>query len=154
MRVGELVARGPVAVDNAPLKGGRTLHYRCKECVAQFRRDRIYRECGFHGGTHTFRARNSGCSTLSKLRWILRNRGVPLMHDELSGAVCVFSMGLTDGRRLLGTWVRGHTRTLLMCIVDGADAVPLDIETAEMALRDYSPSLQVGDEVLSVGWTR
>lgn len=142
-------------MDNAPIrKRGKSPQWRCKECVAQFGRDRVYRNCGFHPGTRTFKAQSTGCATLSKLRWILRNRGVPLMHPELSGAVSVFSMGMNDGRRLLGTWVHGNIRTGLMALIDGSEIAPLDIETAEAIIRDYSPSLQANDEVLSVGWTR
>ena len=141
-------------MDNAPLKGAKSLKWRCRECTAGFRRDRVYRDCGFHPMLKTFHTRNGGCATISKLRWILQNSGVPLMHAELAGGVRMFSLGLPDGRRLMGAWVSGHNRTLVMCVINGGGVEPLDLDTAEMVMRELSPSLQEKDEVLSVGWTR
>lgn len=144
----------PGPLDNAPLTGGKYSSWRCKMCVAAFRVDRVYRDCGFHPRTMTFRANNRSCATLSKLRWILQHQGVPLMHEELSGAVAAYSLGLPDGERILGTWLRGRTRTLLMAAFDGVDCVSLSLATAEKVLREYGGTLTDDDEELSAGWTR
>lgn len=132
------------------------VHLRCPECVVaqQAGKNSAYRLCGFHPSTGIFVADNARCATLSKLRWVLIAHGVPLLHSETSGLVSSYSMGLADGGRLFGAWVKGNPKTLLMCVVKDGGVSAITLPQAQQIIAEYSPSLSGEATNLSVGWTR
>lgn len=154
--------------DYAPLhkrgrKGALVPLLKCKECVKAFRVTNMYRECGFHAANGTFRVRNRGCATLSKLRWILRANGVPVVHDEDRGSVQMYSMGVVMGEdaeerqcRLLGAWWSGRSTTLIMAIVDGFECRPVKMHEAEAILASWGVDFDRNEDMVkqSVWWTQ
>jgi hypothetical protein len=134
----------------------------CVGCVLGFaadgRRDRL---CAFHTGTKQFKSRNFGCGSASRLRWLLRARGVPLIHSELSGGMNYYRLtlngigGTLDGCDLIGIWASGSTRTTFLGLI-GQDAIlqALTRPDADRIVRAIRKEIENAEvEKLSDGYT-
>jgi len=131
---------------------GRASQWRCPACLRAFRRDHIFRQCGFHPRLKTFVGRNRGCATLSMLRWILRQHGVQLLHDELESTPTMYHMTLGDGSVLQAVWTRGQPRVTLMQKIVGGYPQAMDIVSADELLQEYDVEHDPDAEQLSGGW--
>lgn len=137
----------------------RTRKWRCPACLAEFRRDHQYRLCGFHPNTRTFVAQNRGCATLSRLRWVLRQNGVQLLHDEHERSYSMYSMGITDAKgeyagRLQGVWLKGIPVVTVMQIIVNDEPLPLHYDTAAQVLTDYKLAEEPEVRAMSADFTR
>lgn len=134
----------------------------CPGCKAEWEVNKygLYRLCAFHPGTKLFTMYNKRCATMSRLRWLLRQKGVPLFHPEFQGNYAAFSMGLLgeDGEpmgRLQAVWKNGYEWTLLMQVIGMDGSVrPLDLDLANRILMEHELIDEEEVRVLSVDFTR
>lgn len=137
----------------------RARRWRCPACLQEFRRDKQYRLCGFHPNTRTFVAQNRGCATLSRLRWVLRQNGVQLLHDEHERSYSSYSMGITDPRgdyagRLQGVWLKGIPVVTVMQVIRNDEPLPLHYDTALSVLQQFKLEAEEDVRSMSADFTR
>lgn len=137
----------------------RQRKWRCPACLAEWRLDRTYRLCGFHPNTKTFVAQNRGCATLSRLRWVLRQNGVQLLHDEHERAYSAYSLGVTNAKgdyagRLQGIWLKGIPVVTVMQLIVNDEPLPLHYDTAAYVLAQFKLEDEPAVREMSVDFTR
>jgi len=106
-------------------------------------------------------AQNRSCATLSKLRWVLIQNGVQLLHPEHERQYTMYSLGVTDDAgawvgRLQGIWLKGIPVVILMQLVEGSELTPLHYDVAMMVLRHFKFDAETEAEVrlMSADYTR
>lgn len=79
---------------------------------------------------------------MSRLRWLMQEQGVRLLNEENETTFTMYTMGVKDKDgnhlgRLLGIWVRGNPRTLLMAMCKEEMVEPLHVDDAEKIIEAY-----------------